>query len=695
MIKIADYKMNDCLDAIDITSFLRGSLEKIKPCNQLRTILEIDNAIIPYPTLLVHLHRKLHLERGQIPVPLPLTTHFYPHKNITKQNFLDVLAHHCRYPQADLKYIFVNPSSLPTIVVNDMQAHPNNNQVVKKTPIEDGFCKTCGAYFKKENLKEHLSKACFAQYHTLHNEQCQELKMLLALNIFVSRGGPRVQCTICDRAYTTISHSYEITEHAVSHADKFLAPDAMLFDAKEKLWENLQEMEHTPLQICVPCQRYFTTSRMYYLHLALFDHMIEKNVCSECKMCINTQMITHYKEVHQLEAGCPFACVCADELLPHHITNQHRQYSNVIPEIEATQIKNVVAGINFSHKVYGEYGIITFDRNFIIQTKTACNSPIFGLNIINRYEKYDNHAWQVCKNIVKARLEKREIRSEYLKEIQRNPFRYVTKILLQERFDSSQVKREENPELIFHMSIQRPEENVFPHQFGIRYTTDLLEYIDVIIIGNDVFNSLTSSDTTKLLNVSTRENTIWVYRSFGGVFPQTEISYNDFITTNINRIEKGIEHTIVIEASLRPILEKVDPHQRVQFLSSNVSELARAFLAMVCEVQKQFKYTVITTYFHTLESPHFSEELPFVYQFNEYLRIASLILQLGLIEVDTAQIYTLQVNNREQHFRINSQLSQPFGDRYGNLTRFGRDTIIEMIAEFEKEKRLLLNQIKE
>ena len=688
--------MSDCRDAIDITSFLRGSLNKIKPCEKLRILLDIDLPYVPYPTILVSLYRRMNENKDEyLPIPLQLAEHFSPHKEITKMNALDVLAHHCRYPQPDLKYIFVNPKNIPTITINDMEPHPMNNRPIEKPEIDDaGFCETCGAFLKKENYDTHVAKACFAEYHNLHEEPCLELKMILALNVFAAHGGPRVQCTICDEVYSTIVHNEEITEHALTHANKFLRAEENLFEAREKLWQNLMDMAKIGLQICVPCQRYFTNPRMYYLHLALFEHGIDKNICTSCKECYNTQMLGHFKDTHPLDVGCPFACVCSDPMLPHHIVGQHRQYNHAIPQIEAVQIRNVIEGLNFTNKIYGYFGTVTFDRSLILQTKAACSSPTYGLNVRNRYEKIDLAGWQVSKNITNARYKQKKIRKEYMKSIKINAFRFISKILLQERFDITMIKREEHPELIFHTSIQQPEENVFPSEFPIRYTMDLIQNTDVILFGNDTFNAITSTPQgIKVLNISTRQDTIWNCRSFGARCPQTEISFNDFILKNVKRIDKECEHTIVIEASLRPILNEIDPQQRVIFLQNNNAELARSYLAMVCEVQKRFKNTAATTYLHGLYSPHYAEELPLIYEYNEYIRVGALRLELGLIELDTAQIYPLKINNCNQFFRMNAQLSRPFCDRLGNLTPFGQDSIKEILTNFEKEKTILLNQI--
>ena len=684
--------VGSCTEAVDVKAFLQGLLEHVRPCQDLQHLLDLDKPNLALPTLLLLIYRKIEEYDGRFPIPLNLTVPFSPHTYLSKENILDILCHHVRFCNPHHKYMFINPGALPTISVTNLQPHPNNNNPIEET-LNMCWCRECGAYLKPENFFAHKEEGPYAEFHSLHGSLDEELQMLLALAVFSAQGNI-LSCGFCTASYSILYHDSQITEHAKSHASHFLAANENPFTAKEKLWAVVQD-KGVQINLCLPCGRFFANTKLYYLHLIISPHYIDKNLCLPCQRYVtNEHMLEHLETAHLLHTTCPFSCTVPKHLMAHHILNRHEQISHVIPRTEILEMKKSIEVFQVTDKVDGPYGYVTLDYRFEDFVKQNCSLE-HNMDLQKKYGFIDSHAWQICDRLLSARRLRRKLRPTYSKQVQINPNRFLTKLLIKAR-QTLLVSRQEDSTVIFQIPAIEKQNFAFPSELKAQYTKDILDKVDVVLIGNDLFSQLSSNTDIRLLNLSTTNSTIWSYRNFGQThpdIPDDEIMFDDYIQTTVQKIHRESDITIILEASLRPLLEKIPAGQRVLFLQRHFRELVRSFLMTVIEVQKKFKSVVVATYLHLLKSEHFSAELAIIAQYNELIRVSCLYLQCGLLELDTLQVVPVNTKTRIIYLRANTFDSRSLCDNSGNLTVYGHNSILDLICTLESERRLLLEQI--
>ena len=258
-----------------------------------------------------------------------------------------------------------------------------------------------------------------------------------------------------------LQHSTEITEHGKSHASHKLKTDEDYYSAKEKLWNQLKSQNYQT-QICLPCHRYFPNRRALFLHLIIFPHYLEKNICVSCRVCINDTMLNHTETHHLQDTTCPFACTIPLHLIGHHLLNQHRQIDHIIPRIELNQIRRNAEDLAFTERITGEYGTVTLDFHLELFIKSR-SSLEYGLDLRKKYSFTDGAGWQICERILTSRKLRRNLRRAHSDEIKLNPMRFLTKIMLMAREGTACISRQENPEVIFQIPSVEKKKLCFSH----------------------------------------------------------------------------------------------------------------------------------------------------------------------------------------------------------------------------------------
>ena len=684
-----------CQKAIDLGAFLTGLFEVVRPCSFLRQLLDLEQRQAPFPIVLTMLMNGIERQKN-IAIPLSMLDHFQPYAQITKENALEILSKHLRYVDINLKYLFINPKTPCTIRVHDFEpVEPRFLPDVELIPSSIGkVCHHCTRFFAHAEYEKHVALGPFSSTHVMGSNTDLEIRMLLALNTFnfISH---QASCKFCSTVYNLKYHSSELSAHAILHASHSLLPNDTLTEGKRKLWSAIKKIDGSDVQICLPCNRIFANMRFYYLHLVLFSHSIAKNICLGCRIVYNGLATEHIAERHDFDQRCPFICDVGPNILSHHMYNSHPNIDYLVPAIEADKIRINSQQLSFSNVIIGEYGQIKLDRIYWQRVLSLCSAPIYGLSSSVRYTYIDDEGWKIASRVLSARESKNVIKSEYRAPINRNLFRILTKIILKNQFKNSGLKREESLSKMFLDEITMQENFAEIYHSNIHYNDAVLQNYDVIIAGNHNFKNISSTVNMRILNFSIETPSIWKFNSSGAILPDVNNEYGDYIFHMASRLPKDTEHTFVIECSLHPWLITIPTENRARTLQSSIENLAHGFLKLAVQIQKICKHTAITTCLHVTNSSNYAEEMIYMNQFNEILKTAALTLQLGLVDIANIGIFTSQFQHGSQHYRVNTSIIDPIIENNGKLTVKGKGYISNLIFEFEQEKRLLINQVKQ
>ena len=146
-----------------------------------------------------------------------------------------------------------------------------------------------------------------------------------------------------------------------------------------------------------------------------------------------------------------------------------------------------------------------------------------------------------------------------------------------------------------------------------------------------------------------------------------------------------------LDPTLDPYLKNTDPKH--WFLETNVGNLAYSFLKLAAKLQKKHPFVVVTTAIHVTDSPYYDQELEYIIQFNNYLKIGSLNLQLGLLELDDMNIYSYKTKDNLIYYRSTPKFTRTLFDYNGTPTDAGQNEIRQKIEHFEKDKIVLQTEI--
>ena len=679
-------KIYDCKRALDINVFTSASFEEMTLCPELRKLTGIETKSLPLVNLMTIMGNIFRTEEEDI--PNSLHEHFSPEKSINKNNALNIIARHARFTSPNLKYVFIRPDAIPTIRIDDL--HENEVTIVHEPEITIQnlvTCPTCVGLYTPGNLLKHKNQGPLADGHSLSRTTDLELHTLLAINTYTYSGVSAI-CKFCPRRFNLLYTGQGLIEHAQLHAGSLLDDNIPLLEAKELLFNSIG---NNNIACCLPCQRIFPSTKLFYLHVCLVEHTQRKNYCLECHACLTTDIKEHIKHEHREHATCIYSCTIADNLLSHHINNKHPNAHQLIPQPELRLIKQNRT-INWEHLLCGQYGNAKFDRRFVQTAEALLSQPAIGTNIANTYNFLDAFGWRITRNIMDARKHKNHIKSEYTPNILENVMRFITKIVLIERQDKAEVTREESTRNMFTVPPIENDDHGFLED-NIRYTADLLNFYDVIFFGNCHFKYLESSENLRVLNLCTTEDSGWNFDSLHEHAANMNLTFSNFVRDNTSRFSRPCNLTIYLESSLQPILKVIPDEQRPTFLRNNVFILAFEFLRLALSVQKTLPNVCVTTSPHLLYSKFYEEELKEIQRFNCYLKCACIQLNLGFLELDHHGIYVCKQDGQDMCYRTDRRDPRPLCDFRGNISLYGKQLFIKDITNFEKEREILQSQL--
>ena len=684
---------NPCKKALNLTTFIAGMFNEAKLCTHLKRLLELDQEVLPLTSILCIIHNLLK-ENDEVQIPIQLLSHFAPYKSLQKETILTILCHHLRFNEPKLRYLFINPLGLCTIKVIDFQPTEPTPEVQTESNILDcQICKTCSGFYLREKYENHIRRGPFAENHYLHKTSDIEVQMLLACNAFDFLGH-RAQCKSCEAEYSILQSTQEILDHAILHASVFLKANENLTDAKRILWAKLNQTERNLPHICILCNRMFPTLQVLYLHLSLFEHRVAKHMCMECKVCIYSTMEEHIERMHEDERLCPFMCKVPPNVLAHHLNSRHLQLNHLIPNTEICKIREITSNRMCPDTVTGISGQITFNRQIIKLVRSISNQSIQTV-FTNMYKVIDVQGWDEAEVIYKARVGNKHIPPYITRDALRNKLKVIAKLIIKQHVKTTNPKREESPYLIFNAPVITPDDYSFPHEVDVLYTEDLLDHFQVILLGNDLFGQVKSDRPFPLFNLSTPEPAAWTFPSTGTQLPTVLNDFTHHALREANKIMRGCTKTVILEASLKPILMKIPGPQRVHFLQNNIENLAKAILEIAVKVQARCKNLAISTYLHSINSAYLLEELPYINQYNELLKVGALHLQMGIVDLARLGINVLQTNSNPSllYYRMDPEIKNEIFDYKGNLSPYGQLSVKRMILELEQEIILLTSQM--
>lgn len=689
-----------CRKAINPDVFWKGMHLNVRICRHFKEILGIDNRIINLANLFSLIVSRINQEKN-VKIPRRFWHHFDFIVKININNYINVLAVHMRFIDASLSYCFINPDpakhpqntySVPRINIQTMNpVEKQPEEFLDNPPIENAkgyVCKTCNGFYLPDNYKTHAELGPFAPNHSLAYNTDVEIQILVTINILSFKEN-RVECRFCPAVFNLLFHSSEMNKHAIGHANQLLNDDVSLLEAKEVLWEKTKDLPKSDLSVCLACNRIFPSPRHLFLHISIFDHTDEKNICLQCRICIRYKLQDHILAQHPEDAVCPYMCQVPSNEFPNHFHLFHNQASNNVPQTEVRKLKEEIQDFNYENEINGLYGIIKFDRHMDVTIKSQClYQPIIPY-IVGLYKDIDAQGWIMAENIINSRIDNKLIRIDYIPHIILNPLRFVSKVIMKNRQSNSEATQIENYHQLFDSPILPTDTLQFLSQAKIRYTRDLLSNFDAILLGNNQFRFIGSEEDIKLLNLSTAQMSGWKFNNTGVSFKNLNLEFDEFVMNELAKLDPDCSKTIFVESSLQPYMDTMPKEQRVHFLRQNVKNLAVAYLVLINKIHQQFRNVVVTTTFHSVNSCFYNQELEYIKMYNQYLRVGALHLQLGLLECDAFGINSFISEDETIYYKTDPQICKAMCDNRGTLTTFGRQMFRRKFKEFEYERTFL------
>ena len=685
---------NKCIRAIDPNNFLAGMYEKVRPCKYLKHLLCIERTEITVATIFGIIQGNFNYKQEMV-IPLPILPHFLPHTKVTPDNVLEVMAKHVRFVAAKLKYLFINNIDLRcTIRIFDMSEEDQVPEIdyVDLEPVQDTHCTSCGRYFQQEEFFNHFAKGPFAKFHSLYAEVDLEVKALLALNVF-KFFNHTASCKYCKMKYSMLHHHGVITQHAVLHAAHFLPSNINLMDAKTTLWNKVKRNNETLAHFCMKCNRWFSNIWLFYLHINLFDHDgFGKNICVKCKIVYRESPNEHINEYHKEDQRCPHFCPIKGSLLVHHMEREHNSNTENVPNIEAEQLLKRIKGNPNLDRIIGTKGQIKFDRRFRLEIESLCRTATVGMNNVLRYTMIDPLGWRIAEKVIEARMKNLKYRQDLVQILEENPMRIIPKVILHNQMATNTYRSLDSEYVIFDSRIVANNMYSVSHEHQHFYSKDLLDTTNVIVLGNNNYVNLGSTRELKIFNLSTVRPSMWDFDGLGHGRPNTNFTYNRHVLTEVSRIQDK-DKTIILEASLAPLLSKLDENERLKFLQDNVETLAKGYLKLAAEVQSLMPNIAVSTCLHVNKSVNMAEENIQIMKFNEIIKVGALQLHVGIIDIANIGFITSHLGEESRHICMSPLVNSHILDLEGKFTKHGQDCVTSLITEFETERMIMKSQI--
>ena len=691
-------KMTDCSKVMDPNNFLAGYFEMVTICPTLRKLLKIHNNTLPLSNLFVLLGNIL--KEDDVNGPQILDGHFNPEDKLTKQNVVQIIAQHAKFANPHFKITYINNEGFPTIRIDDLEPRPiiiEHTNDVQLPNME--ACSVCVGVYTTDNIIKHKEKGPLAEGHSLANSTDVELHILLALNAY-SFLENHAYCNFCETRFNLMHSVPTLICHAQLHAGYLLDSKISLADAKEQLFRNLK-VKKPRVAVCMSCQRIFPNMKVLYLHLNLIEHTQDKNYCINCNTCLRTDTKEHIEIHHAEHAKCLYKCSIPGNLLAQHINAKHPNAVEIIPDPEMQMIAKK-KWITWEDIIIGLYGTVRFNRAFIQNTNCLLTSPNIGSNIANALQYIDPLGWKIAKHAIdierhntdnrRRQGEYKGINEDYIPLIKENPCRFVSKVAMIKRQNSSELIEVHSTLDMFGVPKMHKQNNAFK-QNSMRYTEDFINNYNIILMGNCHFRSLDNTDDTKMLNISTHTDSGWHFNALDDYTVNMNLEFDQFLRHNASRIAENCKLTIYIETSLTPILNEIPENQRANFLKNNISNLAFEIIRVAVNIQRKFRNVVITTSVHTLFSTCYTQELFYIRKFNLFIKTAALALNMGLLEFDQLGVYIHEHQKQVMFYKTDAKIDRPICDFHGTLTTYGKQKMTECIEKFEKEKQTFMTQI--
>ena len=676
----------NCAKVIDPQSILVGLTYTVRPCKELKKVLEIDSTHLHLATLIALYNNKLSMQPNEIPIPIQHIEHFFPHTKLTAINMIDILIHHVRFVNAGKQLLYNNKTDGQCeIKVIDLQQELEVNiEIERSNEQTGGVCNVCIRFFEEKDLEIHLQMGPFAESHKSFQCHDIETKMLLAQKIFTLYGNI-AHCNYCTETFSLLYHSTDLANHAIKHAGQVLEPNLHIGECRELLWKDFVNNKNSKMHMCVTCHRYFPSMPLLYLHAYMYKHKTAKNICTECRTCYNDTIEEHMIRHHRNLMTCPMNCAYVESDICQHISNRHNHFETFIPELEARKIRGQFILDQDSTDVTGIYGRVKFNRSLVVNIKALLETAVYGTFNMARYTFLDGEGFNLAQKIHESKPKNYVIKREDWPIIRNNPLRIATKLVQIQQSEASVLKHEEASTLVFQ---GMPMDNYcynFCH--NMRYSKELLAKFDVIVIGNESFKNLCSSQELRMLNLSMNNLSMWNYSHEGETIPEIDFGFASHIEHELNAMDCRQNTTVIIEGSLHPVLQSISAHKRVDFLRSNVNKLAHGYLKLAAKTQLQLKNVAICTYIHNLYSPTYGDELQLIAKYNEIIRVGSMKLQCGLLDIASLGMQVIQTNDLLFFYRVNPIILGPLFDFNGIYTTAAKSAVTKLMYMLEMEKR--------
>ena len=436
---------DNCTRALDPDAILAGLPEIVKPCKALKELLKIDRQQLPLSTVSYMI--SLHLQTQEnFCIPLDCIAHFSPHANVTKANWIDIIAHHCRYVYPKQNLFFVEQDrNLCEVRMIDFAPEEKKTEPIQIEFEGKNICTTCQRYFNNQNFQKHTDKGPFAMYHPCFSLNDDELTMLLGVLTYYLKGNMAV-CRFCMQSYNLLYCTREITEHAQTHANYLLNPDLSMIQSKEQLWKILTKDTEDRMYTCLTCHRYFANYNTWYLHAKLFEHKMAKQFCTKCKKGWYGTLEGHMEHNHQNITTCPLQCHTMGENIIDHMLTIHSQFGSVVPEIEERKLRSgTIDDDSNMNKIMGIYGMVLINPQFNMVIHSLVTTAVYGSMNTMRYSYIDADGWKLANKMLMSRTNGSRLKRHLWPMVQQNPLRLATKTTMLQNMELSIVNREEHP----------------------------------------------------------------------------------------------------------------------------------------------------------------------------------------------------------------------------------------------------------